>query len=307
MPGTYGDDCSRGEPLEPPEPSPCEKKTCGHGTCNVDTGNCDCLPGWYGYDCSQSECTKTDPFGTPLKDCGHATCQITPAGTAVCECQPGWKKDTDSVKCNKMIDGCPQNCTAAKKQGKCLNSIEKCFCAEGFAGDNCQSPKPRFCSDECAKTCMSLCVLNKNSGVPGEKIDMDEFGNNVHCLESCNGKCFAECMSHGQTEERGKVDGALVRKSHIGEDSDILPMQMARAANGDMKADPDSLAGKGAPAVSSNGALKIDHKETKPMHVAKDVNVTAAPDQHKANEARHRNPGRPNPSDMPNGTPPPEE
>jgi hypothetical protein len=274
----------------------------------VDTGNCDCLAGWFGYDCSQSECTKTDAFGTPLKDCGHGNCKITAAGKATCECQPGWKKDADAAKCEKMIDGCPQNCTAAKKQGKCVNAVEKCSCSEGFAGDNCLYPKPRFCSDECSKTCMSLCVLNSKSGASqGGKLNMDEFGNNVHCLESCNGKCFADCMSHGQTEERGKVDAALVHKNHVGEDSDILPAQMARAANGDLKADADSLAGKGAPAVSDTGSLKLGGGKPQKPHVAKDVDVKAAADQMQKNKEHQRNPGRKDPADMANGTPPPEE
>merc|ERR1711871_39265 len=306
IPGLYGDDCSRGKPLMPPEPSPCEKKTCGHGSCDFVTGECMCAKGWHGYDCSKSECTKTDASGGLIKDCGNGVCKIDMNGEPFCECNAGWKKDGPyGFKCEGMITSCKNNCTAQKVQGVCNNDAGTCKCKDGFAGEDCSQTKARFCSDNCAQTCLSLCVLNPAiTSDPNAKIDHGEFGNNVHCLESCNGRCFIDCMAGAKPSEQSLANAAVAKAAHVGEDSDILPSQIARSA-------------KVAQWQGGNGTNGTVSFQPQDPHVRiaqtgvdphafshiQQVDLQAPPNTAGANLQR-RISGRVSPSDMP-GNPPP--
>eukprot|EP00736_Rhodelphis_marinus_P013404 Rmarinus@m.19640 len=80
---------------------------------------CQCLPGYYGADCSQ-EC----PGGAVLPCTGYGTCDDGHNGTGTCNCTGSWAGPDCSLPCN---------CT----HGTCDSATAICICSDGYAGDRC--------------------------------------------------------------------------------------------------------------------------------------------------------------------------
>ena len=120
---------------------------CGsNGTCNTNTGKCDCIDGYTGPDCTDKKCTiacnknqkcsdgkcicKPGYKGT---DCTDKKCTIAcnknqKCSDGKCICKPGYK-GTDCMDIN-----CPNNCN---NNGACNFKTGKCTCFEGYSGDDC--------------------------------------------------------------------------------------------------------------------------------------------------------------------------
>eukprot|EP01006_Ploeotia_vitrea_P041716 TRINITY_DN66564_c13_g4_i1.p1 TRINITY_DN66564_c13_g4~~TRINITY_DN66564_c13_g4_i1.p1 ORF type:complete len:283 (-),score=85.32 TRINITY_DN66564_c13_g4_i1:45-845(-) len=90
--GSYlGDDCSQ------PPAFNCSVSTlnrpCGeHGACNATTGQCECLHGWTGQQCTGY------PVGCPDKCAGHGDCVEKSPTTSECSCHTGYIGDNCDSK-----------------------------------------------------------------------------------------------------------------------------------------------------------------------------------------------------------------
>lgn len=189
----------------------------------------------------------------------------------------------------------------------CNNKAGTCTCSAGYAGEDCSLTKPRFCSDNCASTCVSLCVLNSAiTADPNAKIDAGEFGNNVHCLESCNGRCFVDCMAGAKPTAQSNDAASVAKGAHAGEDTDIQPAQIARSANGDKKVNMTALeAFAPKEGLGPGGSLKFPASGVSNKFSAQSsADISAVKDAQVANAAKHSQPGRPFPSDMVGDAPP---
>uniref|UniRef100_A0A3B3R8R4 EGF-like and EMI domain containing 1 n=1 Tax=Paramormyrops kingsleyae TaxID=1676925 RepID=A0A3B3R8R4_9TELE len=122
--GTFGDDCSLS----------CEN--CENGAiCAKENNKCDCLPGWTGITCNESESVICENHRAPVAD-------LPILGYFGKNCQS---------RCN-----CPRNVHCHRLYGTCL-------CAPGLYGRFCHLACPSWtygagCSKECA------CVLETSSG-----------------------------------------------------------------------------------------------------------------------------------------------
>ncbi|XP_033098929.1 teneurin-3-like isoform X2 [Anneissia japonica] len=90
-------------------------------------GQCRCLPGWGGVNCSAELCTA---------NCGdHGTCEGN-----MCVCDQGWNGKFCS------LEGCPSLCNG---NGLCkkVDGEWKCICPRGFGGESCDITKELDCED----------------------------------------------------------------------------------------------------------------------------------------------------------------
>lgn len=95
------------------------------GSCDFETGRCECISGWRGERCDE-QCTD--------KNC--AMCRDRADQCELCKNYPwGWPT---YLNCNER---CPENCKLCDKWGKCITSlVEECL---------------KKCSSDCAKDCKS--------------------------------------------------------------------------------------------------------------------------------------------------------
>uniref|UniRef100_K3WZS8 EGF-like domain-containing protein n=1 Tax=Globisporangium ultimum (strain ATCC 200006 / CBS 805.95 / DAOM BR144) TaxID=431595 RepID=K3WZS8_GLOUD len=102
----------------------CPSKCHGHGTCN-SSNNCDCFPGFTGFDCYKRQC----PFATPWVDfsvaqddmrsvsrecANRGTCN---RGSGRCECDPGFT----GAACNRLMVGCGSATNQCNGHGQCTS------------------------------------------------------------------------------------------------------------------------------------------------------------------------------------------
>ncbi|KAL6065739.1 Integrin beta, variant 4 [Balamuthia mandrillaris] len=135
------------------------KECSGFGTCNNQTGNCSCLPGRTGADCSIPVCE-----GRPNQCSHHGLCLWDEqSNTAVCDCDEGWGGEDCS------LPQCPSSCSG---HGVCMIDLDppRCLCDgpeellpflmdpppyQGWTGDQCQQLVTNCNSDE--SRCGSRC------------------------------------------------------------------------------------------------------------------------------------------------------
>ncbi|XP_048780629.2 protein draper-like isoform X2 [Ostrea edulis] len=214
--GKYGNECQHD----------CNCPVHAYTGCDIDTGNCTCLPGWTGRSCNQ-----VCPEGWFGSNCdskclcqNNATCRPI---DGACNCTtPGWTGEFCHRDCpsTKYGQRCLENCTCSANQT--CNPIDgSCTCIAGKMGTNCTEGCPvfRFGLD-CSKTCS--CVHSTGcdavsgecfceAGFSGKKCDevckAGTYG--VNCNGTCNctdaevcdpetGECVSRCVCH----EKGTVN-----------------------------------------------------------------------------------------------------
>lgn len=102
----------------------------GHFTCDVNTGEKICLPGWE-QPATNCKVRADDCAGNP---CERGTC-IDGNQDFTCECPAGY----EGKRCQTDIDECQHNpCVAANTvQCRNKNGTYLCFCKPGYVGVNC--------------------------------------------------------------------------------------------------------------------------------------------------------------------------
>ena len=110
----------------------------GHGRCDNEVGECRCLAGFAGWDCSEEEAR------VPCaRNCtGHGVCGG--AGEGVCSCDVGWKGEL----CQESICECSSHGTCPHK-GELV-----CYCQSGWGGETCgealSGRPPKSCPNHCS-------------------------------------------------------------------------------------------------------------------------------------------------------------
>ncbi|OWY22947.1 TIR domain-containing protein [Sphingobacteriales bacterium UPWRP_1] len=136
-----------GDRCQTPPPKPdnlCKNINCGaHGTCNPQTGKCNCKDGYTGDRC-QTPPPKPDNLCKNI-NCGvHGTCNPQ---TGKCNCKDGYTGDRCQTPPPKPDNPCSSiNCGA---HGTCNPQTGKCNCKDGYTGDRCQTPPqpPDVCAE----------------------------------------------------------------------------------------------------------------------------------------------------------------
>jgi tetratricopeptide (TPR) repeat protein len=118
--------------IPPPINDPCKNVNCGaNGTCV--NGTCRCKNGYTGNRCQTSP--KGDDICAELRCSENGTCNPI---TKVCDCKPGYSGRRCQLKsglCNDV--NCGNN-------GTCNPQTGKCVCKNGYTGERCQTP-PDLC------------------------------------------------------------------------------------------------------------------------------------------------------------------
>ncbi|XP_022081695.1 multiple epidermal growth factor-like domains protein 10 [Acanthaster planci] len=161
--------------------SPCRYPCRNGGTCTWETGTCQCLPEFWGVDCSSRRevpavvtprVTATihqpapDPYPSPSwPRPGTERCPDRPclnggwcdAGTCVC---PRGYYLLDCSLCmpreqpHKCLDHCGLEC----KRGDCLTEIKKCHCSVDYTGEDCSLCIPAVAYMNCTNLCSPMCI-----------------------------------------------------------------------------------------------------------------------------------------------------
>ncbi|XP_017059613.1 protein draper isoform X5 [Drosophila ficusphila] len=215
--------CQHGRCVSP------EKCKCDHGyggpacdiicrclnnsSCDPDSGNCICSPGWTGVDCAEPcppgfygmECKERCPeilHGN--KSCDHITGEIL--------CRTGYLGLTCEHPCPAGLygPGCKLKCNC-EHGGECNHVSGQCQCLPGWTGANCNESCPtdtygQGCAQRCR--CLHHKVCRKNDGMcicetgwTGTRCDevCPEGFYGEHCMNACacpsaNFQCHA---AHG--------------------------------------------------------------------------------------------------------------
>ena len=153
----------------------CDTLNCGeYGVCNEETGECDCQDGWTGSLCD------VQTMACDTLDCGdHGTCN---PDTKMCDCEDGWQ----GLLCDE-VDLCFEvDCT----NGDCDPATGECICEDGWMGEMCDEADNCF-GIECAngecdpETGMCDCP----DGWTGELCEEVDLCFGVECV---NGDCDPE-------------------------------------------------------------------------------------------------------------------
>uniref|UniRef100_A0AAV2IUI2 Stabilin 2 n=1 Tax=Knipowitschia caucasica TaxID=637954 RepID=A0AAV2IUI2_KNICA len=186
--GTACEECAPGR-YDPTCSSVC---SCVHGLCDSGlkgTGQCLCFSGY-----TQPNCDKELPECSAL-NCGAGARCMEEAGTGqlVCQCLPGYRRDSTNSNC-VSIDPCAlKPCHA---QATCLNTgpnMHLCSCVKGYTGDG--------------RVCMPYNPCQSDRG--------GCVSNTTHCVYDGPGKSHCEC----QLGFENLVDGHCSLKSACQPDS----------------------------------------------------------------------------------------
>ena len=163
-------------------------KTClnncsGNGTCDASTGNCICVKGYFGDDCSKQVSINCNGNGTYNEDTKTCTCKGNFTGANCDTCKPNFY----GSNCDKYCDGntCNGNGTCDTKTGECIcNST-----TSHFAAGNTKCA-PGDISGNASGNCS-----NNFDGSSWEGVKCDERAcpknpsNNLECTSSDQGNC----------------------------------------------------------------------------------------------------------------------
>ncbi|XP_034111284.1 protein draper isoform X4 [Drosophila albomicans] len=199
-----------------------------NSSCDSDTGNCICAPGWTGVDCSEP-C----PDGFYGLECKER-CQKSTHGNTTCDhitgeviCRPGYLGLTCEHACPQGLYGpsCKLKCNC-EHQGECNPENGQCTCLPGWTGANCNQSCPQDtygagCSQHCR--CQNHRSCRKNDGhcicLPGW------MGDNCGsiCPEGLYGDyCMHSCDCPSSNFQCHAAQGCVCRRGYTGENCDEL-------------------------------------------------------------------------------------
>lgn len=134
--GFFGDKCLDKCPYNKFGLNCTETCSCKNGaTCDKDTGNCHCTPGWDGVDCSKRLCQE-NKYGL---DCNQ-TCECESVNTEFCQphngkcyCKAGWSGVTCNQTCPALKYGksCALRCDC-HNNAQCSPIDGTCICPAGI-------------------------------------------------------------------------------------------------------------------------------------------------------------------------------
>ncbi|XP_076455831.1 uncharacterized protein LOC143290354 [Babylonia areolata] len=141
----------------------CESKcTCSKETtqsCDRVTGNCMCIEGWEGGDCSTDidMCSRNDSL---CADVANSNCS-DPAGFYRCQCLKGFYKSGDQcLPCDRYHYGteCSEKCSCDRANtADCNDTNGVCTCKPEWKGQNCTEDV-----DECSSPDSHTCSADKH-------------------------------------------------------------------------------------------------------------------------------------------------
>ncbi|KAL6065740.1 FAD-dependent urate hydroxylase [Balamuthia mandrillaris] len=175
----------------------------GFGTCNNQTGNCSCLPGRTGADCSIPVCE-----GRPNQCSHHGPCLWDEqSNKAFCDCDEGWGGEDCS------LPQCPS--ASCSGHGVCVTELDppRCLCdapkdilvgetasvsdAEGWTGERCEVLVMACTSEE--SQCGARCGENEDEGYGCMTNECPEGWRGWDCTTPvCINTGNPECHGHGR-------------------------------------------------------------------------------------------------------------
>ncbi|XP_039150123.1 protein draper isoform X3 [Drosophila simulans] len=214
--GYYGENCD---------------KVCrclNNSSCDPDSGNCICSPGWTGADCAEPcppgfygmECKERCPeilHGN--KSCDHITGEIL--------CRTGYIGLTCEHPCPAGLygPGCKLKCNC-EHGGECNHVTGQCQCLPGWTGANCNESCPtdtygQGCAQRCRcvhhKVCRKadgMCICETGwSGTRCDEVCPEGFYGE-HCMNTC------ECPS--ANFQCHAAHGCVCRSGYTGDNCDEL-------------------------------------------------------------------------------------
>ncbi|XP_032598831.1 protein draper isoform X3 [Drosophila grimshawi] len=214
--GYYGENCD---------------KVCrclNNSSCDSESGDCICAPGWTGEDCSEPcsdgfygmECKERCPESLH----GNATCDHI---TGEVLCRPGYLGRTCEHACKPGMYGpnCQLKCSC-EHAGECNHENGHCICLPGWTGANCNQSCPQDtygqgCTQRCR--CQHHRTCRKNDGhcicLPGWMGDQC----NYICPEGFYGEyCMNPCACPSSNFQCHAAEGCVCRSGYTGANCDEL-------------------------------------------------------------------------------------
>ncbi|XP_023161071.2 protein draper isoform X4 [Drosophila hydei] len=206
-----------------------------NSSCDSDTGNCICAPGWTGEDCDEPcpdgfygmECKERCPDSMHGKaTCDHITGEVI--------CRPGYLGLTCQHACPAGLYGpnCKLQCNC-EHGGECNHVTGQCACLPGWTGSNCNQSCPQDtyglgCTQRCR--CQHHRNCRKNDGhcicLPGW---MGDHCNYI-CPEGFYGEyCMNPCACPSPNFQCHAAEGCVCRSGYTGVNCDEL-ISMQRVA-----------------------------------------------------------------------------
>ncbi|XP_030242366.1 protein draper isoform X4 [Drosophila navojoa] len=199
-----------------------------NSSCDSETGNCICAPGWTGDDCAEPcpdgfygmECKERCPASMH----GNATCDHI---TGEVVCRPGYLGLTCEHACPPGLYGpnCKLQCTC-EHGGECNHVTGQCACLPGWTGSNCNQSCPQDtyglgCTQRCR--CQHHRNCRKNDGhcicLPGW---MGDHCNYI-CPEGFYGEyCMNPCACPSSNFQCHAAEGCVCRSGYTGANCDEL-------------------------------------------------------------------------------------
>ncbi|XP_017843543.1 protein draper isoform X4 [Drosophila busckii] len=197
-----------------------------NSSCDNDSGDCICAPGWSG-----AYCADPCPEGTYGMECqercpenlhGNATCDHI---TGQMHCSPGYMGHACQHACPPGFYGpkCMLKCSC-KNNGECNHVTGQCLCLPGWTGANCNQSCPedtygQDCSRHCR--CQNHRVCRKNDGhcicLPGWMGDQCQD----ICPEGFYGEfCTQSCACPTSNFQCHAANGCVCRIGYTGENCD---------------------------------------------------------------------------------------
>ncbi|XP_032598832.1 protein draper isoform X4 [Drosophila grimshawi] len=199
-----------------------------NSSCDSESGDCICAPGWTGEDCSEPcsdgfygmECKERCPESLH----GNATCDHI---TGEVLCRPGYLGRTCEHACKPGMYGpnCQLKCSC-EHAGECNHENGHCICLPGWTGANCNQSCPQDtygqgCTQRCR--CQHHRTCRKNDGhcicLPGWMGDQC----NYICPEGFYGEyCMNPCACPSSNFQCHAAEGCVCRSGYTGANCDEL-------------------------------------------------------------------------------------
>ncbi|KRG07686.1 protein draper isoform X5 [Drosophila mojavensis] len=199
-----------------------------NSSCDSETGNCICAPGWTGEDCAEP--CPDGFYGVECKE----RCPTSMHGNATCDhitgevlCRPGYLGLTCQHACPPGLYGpnCKLQCNC-EHGGECNHVTGQCACLPGWTGSNCNQSCPQDtyglgCTQRCR--CQHHRTCRKNDGycicLPGW---MGDHCNYI-CPEGFYGEhCMNPCACPSSNFQCHAAEGCVCRSGYTGANCDEL-------------------------------------------------------------------------------------